>query len=98
MELGCGTDSRPALLAGLAEVLARPKFATTLQRTADSPERMLVPLRMFAEMVDAPALALAQASGPDCIVSGEDDLLSPRQFKGIALISPAQALQLIESQ
>jgi uncharacterized protein len=101
--------SSPALLAELAEVLARPKFDAILSRCDTSRDRMLLEIRMLAELIDPPpltlpvcrdpdddaVLALATAALADWIVSGDDDLLSLASFEGIAILNPAQALQRI---
>jgi putative PIN family toxin of toxin-antitoxin system len=98
--------SSPALLAELAEVVARPKFRTTLSRSNINPERMLAEVRLLAEIVDPPplptpvsrdpdddaVLALAIAARPDLIVSGDRDLLALGFHAGIPILTPADAL------
>ena len=98
--------SSPALLAELAEVLARPKFDTVLSRSNSSRQQMLAKVRMLAEVIDPPpltqpvcrdpdddaVLALARAAQADVIVSGDDDLLSLTSFDSIPILNPAQAL------
>ncbi len=39
---------------------------------------------------DLPVLGLAVASGADCIVSGDKDLLVLRQFRGVPIYSPRE--------
>ncbi len=98
--------SSPALLAELAQVLARPKFDTVLSRSNSSRQQMLAQMRMLAEVIDPPplaqpvcrdpdddaVLALARAAQADVIVSGDDDLLSLASFDSIPILNPAQAL------
>jgi uncharacterized protein len=98
--------SSPALLAELAEVLARPKFDAVLSRSNSSRQQMLAQVRMLAEVIDPPplaqpvcrdpdddaVLALARAAQADVIVSGDDDLLSLTSFDSIPILNPAQAL------
>lgn len=98
--------SSPALLAELAQVLARPKFDAVLSRSNSSRQQMLVQVRMLAEVIDPPplaqplcrdpdddaVLALARAGQADVIVSGDDDLLSLASFDSIPILNPAQAL------
>ena len=104
--------SSPALLAELAEVIARPQFATILARSNTSPDRSLTELRELAEVIEPPplaepvcrdpdddaVLALAIAANVDLIVSGDRDLLDLKRFQNIAIITPAEALRGIEVQ
>ena len=101
-----------ALLDGLAEVIARPKFASILQRTSRTPERILSELHALADIVAAPPLSLpvcrdpdddavlacALAAHADAIVSGDDDLLMLKEFQRISIITATQAMQHIETQ
>lgn len=98
--------SSPALLAELAGVIVRPKFSMALARSNSDAERILAELRFLAEVVDPPplpvpvsrdpdddaVLALAEASQPDLIVSGDTDLLSLGAHGGIPIVTPAEAL------
>ena len=104
--------SSPALLAELAEVIARSEFEIILARSNTSRERSLAELRALAEVNDpAPlttpvcrdpdddaVLALAIAAHADLIVSGDRDLLDLRRFQDIAIVTPAEALRRIEAQ
>jgi len=101
--------SSPVLLADLAEVIARPKFAAVLARSATDPARMLAELRRLAEIVDPPplpapisrdpdddaVLALAVGSQADLIISGDADLLVLAAYAGIRIVSPVDALAVI---
>jgi uncharacterized protein len=98
--------SSPALLAELAEVIARVKFQTILARSNTNPERMLAELQQLAEIVDPPplpapvsrdrdddaVLALAVACQADLIVSGDADLLTLGTHAGIPIVDAANAL------
>jgi len=100
------------LMGELAEVIARQKFAGILQRTSRTPERILLELRTFAELVIAPplpqpvcrdpdddaVLACALAAQVELIVSGDADLLVLEQFEGIRIVTPAQAVKMIAGQ
>jgi uncharacterized protein len=100
-----GLISSPALLAELADVLARPKFDAILVRSKTSHEKALAEVRQLAELIEPPplpqpvcrdpdddeVLALAIAAQADLIVTGDNDLLVLQQFNGIPIISPAQA-------
>lgn len=101
--------SSPALLAELADVIGRAKFDAILTRAQTSRESALAELRQLAEVIESPplavpvcrdpdddaVLALAVAAQADLIVSGDDDLLSLGDYQGIAIVVPAQAVQLI---
>lgn len=104
--------SSPALLAELAEVIARPQFDAILVRSNTSRERSLAELHELTEVIAPPpmaepvcrdpdddaVLALAIAASVDFIVSGDRDLLSLKSFRGIAIVTPAEALRRIEAQ
>ena len=98
-----------ALLDELADVIARRKFSAILERTTRTPEHILSELRVLAEVVIAPplpkpvcrdpdddaVLACALAGQADLIVSGDDDLLVLKEFQGIRITKPAEALRLL---
>lgn len=98
--------SSPALLAELAEVIAREKFDAILIRSRTSREHSLEEVRRLAELIDPPplpepvcrdpdddqVLALAIAAQADFIVSGDHDLLVLRTFQSIPILTPAAAL------
>jgi len=89
--------SSPALLAELAEAIARPKFDTILARSNTSRERSLAEVRELTEVIEPPplaepvcrdpdddaVLALGVAANVDLIVSGDKDLLTLKNFQGI---------------
>ena len=99
----------PALLAELDEVLGRAKFGAILERSNTSRERTLDEVQRLAEVIKPPALqkpvcrdpdddeilALAVAARADLIVSGDDDLLVLKEYQGIRIVNPAEALSLI---
>ena len=100
------------LLEELAKVIARKKFAAILERTTRTPDRILSEMQALAEIVVAPplplpvcrdpdddaVLACALAAHADLIVSGDDDLLSLKEFQHIPIITAAQAMQRLEMQ
>lgn len=99
--------SSPALLAELAEVMARPKFDAILQRTNTTSERLLAQVRQLVEIIeprplpqpvcrdpdDDEVLALAIAARADLIISGDADLLTLGSFESMPIVNPAKALQ-----
>jgi predicted nucleic acid-binding protein len=44
---------------------------------------------------DDEVLALSVATQADLIVSGDDDLLAMKEYQGIRIVNPAEALSLI---
>jgi putative PIN family toxin of toxin-antitoxin system len=100
-----------ALLDEFAEVIQRKKFASILQRTARTHERILQELYILADMVvpqplpipvcrdpdDDAVLACAIAANAELIVSGDDDLLTLLAFNRIPILNAAQALQWINT-
>ena len=101
--------SSPALLAELARILERPKFDVIFLRSNTSRAQTLAEVRQLAEVIDPPplaqpvcrdpdddaVLALALAAQVDIVISGDDDLLCLNPFEGIAILTPAQALQKV---
>lgn len=94
------------LLDELAATLAKPVLATGL--TADQMLRNYrrlatsVSARRLAQQVsrdadDDAVLACALAAGANLIVSGDDDLLTLKDYQGIRIATPAHALRIIES-
>jgi uncharacterized protein len=104
--------SSPALLAELAEVIARPQFDAILTRSNTSRERSLAEMHELTEVIAPPplaqpvcrdpdddaVLALAIAAKADFIVSGDRDLLSLKSYQGIPIVTPAEALRRVEVQ
>lgn len=102
--------SSPALLVELAEVLARPKFDSVLQRSRSDRAELLRQVQELAELLnpaplprpvcrdpdDDELLALALAAGAECIVSGDADLLVLHPFEGVAILNPPQALERLQ--
>ena len=102
----------PTLLAELADVISRPKFDSILMRSGTPRERTFEELRSLAEVIKSPplpqpicrdpdddeVLATAIAGQADLIISGDNDLLSLKQFQNIPILSPADALELIEAK
>jgi putative PIN family toxin of toxin-antitoxin system len=99
--------SSSALLAELARVLERPKFDEILLRSHTSRAQTLAEVRLLVEVLDPPplerpvcrdpdddaVLALALVAQADMVISGDDDLLCLNPFRGVAIWTPAQALQ-----
>ena len=103
--------SSPALLAELADVLARPKFASILSRVGVSVDELLAQVRRLVEVIEPPpltvpvsrdpdddeVLALARAARAELIISGDADLLVLQQFEGAPIVNAAQTLQRLSA-
>lgn len=99
-----------ALLDELAATLTKKKLAKPVLATGLTAEQMLrnyrrmatrVTARQLAQPVSRDAdydavLACALAARAELIVSGDDDLLVLKHFHEIPIVTPAQALRVIE--
>lgn len=97
------------LLAELAEVLAREKFATRIRQAKISAKALVedyatiahvvVPAAMDKSVIRDPdddeVVACALAAGAESIVSGDDDLLTIGEYQGIRILNATQALKKI---
>jgi putative PIN family toxin of toxin-antitoxin system len=99
------------LIAELARAIARPKFHAVLARSGTDPRQRLGELRRLADIFDPPplqaplsrdpdddaVLALAVAAPAEMIVSGDGDLRVLGAFGGIRIVTPAEALGLLQA-
>jgi len=97
------------LLAELVDVLSRDKLASAVAATGENPETLLrryvnlvqvhVPLAIPAVVLSDPdddeVLACAIAANAQFIVSGDRDLLSLKTYRGISIVSAAEAIRII---
>lgn len=104
----CTTET---LLAELEEVLARDRFAQRLRVAGLEAHAVVDDLRLIALVVVPPAiprtvpndpdddhvLACAIGASADLIVSGDRDLLALREYQGIPIVTPADALAWVSS-
>ena len=96
----------PVLLAELAEVLARDKFAARILRAGLSAKALLedyadivhviepdaLPVPVSRDPDDDEVLACAITARVDAIVSGDADLLILENFRGIPILTANQAV------
>lgn len=98
-----------ALIAELAGILGRTKFAAKLRQKNLSVADIVARYREIAETVeaapieearlrdpdDAAVLACALAARAEAIISGDDDLHALGAYQGIPILTPAACLQRI---
>ena len=101
----------PKLLAELADVLSRDKFAATVAATRRLPDALMRQYLNIAQVVtpttvapvipadpdDDHVLACALAAKASLIVSGDRHLLQLRRHQDILIVNTAEALRHIES-
>lgn len=102
--------SSPVLVAELLDVVSREKFAKRLAAAGLTPLGIVGEIRRLAIMAapvnvprvvaddpdDDHVLACALTAQADLIVSGDKHLLNlGGQYQGIAIVTPAQAVQLV---
>lgn len=97
-----------SLLEELHETLNKKKLVRSVVATGLSADQMLTNYRRLATLVtarqlakpvsrdadDDAVLACAIAAHADFIISGDDDLLVLKNFAGIPIIRPAQAVEV----
>ena len=94
-----------ALAQELQDVLNRPRFDRYVTR--EERDEFLMAFMREAELVeitetveasrdpkDDQILELAVSGNADCIVTGDDDLLTLNPFRGVAIITPADFLRV----
>lgn len=100
-----------ALLDELADVITRKKLIKAVARTGQTAEQILQDYRRLAHRVnsrrltaqvsrdadDDHVLACALAARADLVVSGDRDLSDLKQFKGMPIVRPAEALRWIKA-
>ena len=100
-----------SLLAELAEVLPRPKFAQRLAQAHVTARTLVLGYAALAWLIapatigpvvaadpdDDAVLACAVAARADAIVSGDSDLLTLESYEGIPIITAAQCMARLTS-
>lgn len=100
-----------ALLAELAEVLGREKFAVRIHLAKLSAKALVEDYAGIAQVIDSPALLrpvsrdadddqvidCALAARADIVVSGDSDLLTLTEHQGIPILTTTQALERINA-
>lgn len=99
----------PKLLAELADVISRNKFARAVTASGLPPDHLMsryldavrvvapadIPSVVLADPDDDHVLACALAAQADLIVSGDPDLLNLKSYQGIPIVGTTEALRRI---
>jgi putative PIN family toxin of toxin-antitoxin system len=97
------------ILLEILRVLSRPKFTARMAFSKSSARRIVTEHRRLAFIVSLPPtipkvcrdpkddifFACAIQAAADAIVSGDNDLLSLKQYRHIPILTPAQALRIL---
>ena len=97
------------ILNEIEEVLKRPKFNEAMKRSAITPDQVMQKIASLSHLVIAPNisikvcrdekdnkfLACAESANADCLISGDDDLLSLKEYKGIPIVKTGKILQVL---
>lgn len=108
-QIDCFTSSN--LLAEIDEVLHRRQHASQVARTGQTAKQLVANYRRFAQLIparnftkqicrdadDDAVLACALSAQAELIVTGDKDLRVLHTWRGIAILSPTDALQFIGS-
>jgi len=97
----------PRILAEYADVLARPVFKFNKQHVREVLSKIgndglsirpMVPVRGLPDADDAPFLEVALSGGADYLVTGNIAHFPPERRQGVAVVTPAQFIQLWRQQ
>jgi putative PIN family toxin of toxin-antitoxin system len=103
--------SSPVLLEELTDVLTRPKVTKQLAVIGKTPHQVIADYIEAIELVepietprivrdpdDDHVIAAALAAAADLIVTGDTDLLDLKTHERIPIVTPAEALRIIETR
>jgi hypothetical protein len=100
------------ILAEVERVLRAPRLSKRYRLTPSLVKRLMRGLRQFASMTPGKPVASGVARDPeddaylacaaegeaDYLVTGDQDLLSLREYQGISIVSPVVFLRLLEQR
>ena len=98
------------ILKEVEEVIRRPKFNEVMRKANLTPDQIMQKIVSLSHLVIAPKLNIkvcrdekdnkflecAVSANVDYLVSGDEDLLSLKEYKGIPIIRTWRILQLLE--
>ena len=98
------------ILTEIEEVIKRPKFNEVMKKANLTPDQILQKIISLSHLVIAPKITVkvyrdekdnkflecADSANADYLVSGDDDLLSLKEYKGISIVRTSRILQLLK--
>ena len=98
------------ILKEVEEVIKRPKFNEVMRKANLTPDQIMQKIVSLSHLVIAPKITVkvcrdekdnkflecAESAKADYVVSGDEDLLVLKEYKGIAIVSTWKILQLLE--
>ena len=96
-------------LKEVEEVIKRPKFSEVMRKANLTPDQIIQKIVSLSNLVIAPKVTIkvcrdekdnkflecAESGKVDYIVSGDEDLLSLKEYKGILIVRTLKILQLL---
>ena len=98
------------ILKEVEEVIKRPKFNEVIKKVGLTPDQIMQKIVSLSHLVIAPKLNIkvcrdekdnkflecAESAKADYLVSGDEDLLSLKEYKGISIVRTWRVLKLLE--
>ena len=98
------------ILKEVEEVIKRPKFNEVMNKAGLTPDQIIQKIVSLSHLVIAPKLSIkvcrdekdnkflecAESAKADYLVSGDEDLLSLKEYEGIPIVRTWRILQLLE--
>ena len=98
------------ILKEVEEVVKRPKFDKVMKNAGLTPDQIMQKIASLSHLVIAPKLNIkvcrdekdnkflecAESAKADYIISGDEDLLSLKEYNGIPIVRTWKILQLLE--
>ena len=97
------------ILKEVEEVIKRPKFNEVMRKANLTPDQIMQKIVSLSHLVIAPKITVkvcrdekdnkflecAESAKVDYLVSGDEDLLSLKEYKGIPIVRTSKILQLL---
>ena len=98
------------ILKEVEEVIKRPKFNEVMKKAGLTPDQITQKIVTLSHLVIAPTITVkvfrdekdnkflecAESAKADYLVSGDEDLLSLKEYKGIPIVRTRRILELLE--
>ena len=100
------------ILKEVEEVIKRPKFNEVMRKADVTPDQIMQKIVSLSYLVIAPKLNIkvcrdekdnkflecAERVKADFLISGDDDLLSLKEYRGIPIVKTSRILQVLKQQ